>query len=87
MPAAAYPAIHSTAIAGIAAELGLMHAMQKRLGFVGEVYKQETAGKLARASKACAAAGAGLLATHGRRSRAALVAGSALVLTGELALR
>ena len=75
------------AVAGTVGALGTMELMQHRLGFVGEVYKQETAGKLARASKACAAAGAGLLATRGRRSRAALVAGSALVLTGELALR
>ena len=33
------------------------------------------------------AAGAGLLAARGRRSRAAAVTGSALVLGGELALR
>jgi formate-dependent nitrite reductase membrane component NrfD len=75
------------AVAGVAAELGLMEAMQHRLGFVGEVYKQEAAGKLARVSKALTAAGAAVLATHGRRSRGAAVAGSALVLAGELALR
>ena len=42
---------------------------------------------LARVSKACAAPGAGLLATRGQRSRGALLAGSALILAGELALR
>ena len=64
-----------------------MEAMRKRLGFVGEVYERETAGKLARVSKACTAAGAAALATTGRRSRAAAVGGGALVLAGELALR
>ena len=75
------------AIAGTAAELATMEAMQHRLGFVGEVYKQGAAGRLARISKLCAAAGAGLLAWKGKRSRAAAVGGSALVLAGEVALR
>ncbi len=75
------------AVAGVAAELVLMEAMQRRLGFVGEVYKQGEAGKLARASKLATAAGAGLLATRGRRSRGAAITGCALVLAGELALR
>ena len=75
------------AVAGVAAELALMEAMERRLGFVGEVYKKDAAGKLARASKVLTSAGAAVLATRGRRSRAAAVAGSALVLGGELALR
>jgi formate-dependent nitrite reductase membrane component NrfD len=75
------------AVAGVAAELGVMGAMQRRLGFVGEVYKKEAAGKLARVSRALTATGAAVLATRGRRSRGAAVTGSALVLAGELALR
>jgi formate-dependent nitrite reductase membrane component NrfD len=75
------------AIGGVVTELAVMEAMQRRLGFVGEVYKQGDAGKLARASKVCAAAGAALLTSRGRRSRAAAVAGGALVLAGEVALR
>ena len=75
------------AVAGVVGELGLMELMHRRLGFVGEVYEQGAAGRLARASKALTAAGAGLLALRGKRSRAAAVAGSALVLGGELALR
>jgi len=75
------------AIGGVVAELGVMEAMQHRLGFVGEVYKKEAAGKLARASKVLTSAGAAVLATSGRRSRGAAVTGSALVLAGELALR
>jgi formate-dependent nitrite reductase membrane component NrfD len=75
------------AVAGVAAELGLMQAMRRRLGFVGEVYDQGEAGRYAKVSKLCTATGAALLAAGGRRSRAASVAGGALVLAGELALR
>lgn len=75
------------AVAGAVAELGVMKAMQQRLGFVGEVYERDAAGKLARTSKVLTAAGAALLATRGRRSRGAALTGSALVLAGELALR
>jgi formate-dependent nitrite reductase membrane component NrfD len=75
------------AIGGVVAELGLMEAMQKRLGLVGEVYNQGDAGKFNRLSKLCIAAGATLLATAGKRSRAAAIGGGALVLAGEVALR
>jgi polysulfide reductase-like protein len=75
------------AIAGVAAELGLMEAMQKRLGLVGEVYRQGDSGRFSRMSKLCTVAGAALLATGGKRSRAAAIGGGALVLAGELALR
>jgi formate-dependent nitrite reductase membrane component NrfD len=83
---AAAPA-RRAAVAGVVAELGVMEAMEKRLGFVGEVYKQGRAGKYARLSKICTATGAGLLAWGGGRSRTAAVGGGALVLAGELALR
>ena len=71
-----------------ALELGVVHAMERRLGFVGEVYRAGR-GRPVREGLdgACVAAGAGLLALGGRRSRAAAVAGGALVLAGELALR
>jgi formate-dependent nitrite reductase membrane component NrfD len=75
------------AIAGVAAELGLMQAMEHRLGFVGEVYKHGAAGRLNKISKACTLAGAAILARGGRRSRLAAAGGSALVLAGEVALR
>jgi hypothetical protein len=61
--------------------------MERKLGFVGEVYKQGEAARYGRVSKLCTAAGAGLLALRGKRSRAAAVTGGALVLAGELALR
>jgi hypothetical protein len=75
------------AIGGTLAELALMETMRRRLGFIGEVYEQDAAGKLARVAKACTVAGAGLLALRGSRSRGAAVAGGTLVLAGELALR
>jgi formate-dependent nitrite reductase membrane component NrfD len=75
------------AIAGVALELGLMEAMEKRLGLVGEVYKVGKAHHYGRISKVCTAAGAGLLAWQGKRSRAAAATGGALILAGELALR
>jgi formate-dependent nitrite reductase membrane component NrfD len=75
------------AIAGVAAEIALARAMERKLGFVGEVYRQGAAGKLARLSKTCTIAGASLLALQGKRSRVGAAAGSALVLAGEVALR
>jgi formate-dependent nitrite reductase membrane component NrfD len=75
------------ALAGVVVELGLMKAMEKRLGFVGEVYKQGEAGKLGRVAKACAVSGAALLAVRGKRSRLAAAAGGSLICAGELALR
>ena len=86
-PAALAAPARRAAIAGVAAELGLLKAMEKRLGFVGEVYEQGEAARYGKISKVCTALGAGLLAVGGRRSRSAAVAGSALVLAGELALR
>ena len=85
-PAAASPA-RRAALAGVVAELGLMASMRRRLGFVGEVYDRGEAGRYAKLSRACTAVGAGLLARQGKRSRAAAVAGGALVLAGEVALR
>jgi formate-dependent nitrite reductase membrane component NrfD len=75
------------AIGGAVGELFLTELMEKRLGFVGEVYKQGEAGKAARVAKACTALGASLLAWKGSRSRVAAVAGSALVLAGSAATR
>jgi formate-dependent nitrite reductase membrane component NrfD len=75
------------AVGGAAAELVTTKLMERRLGFVGEVYKQGEAGRAARVAKACTSIGAGLLAWKGPRSRAVTVAGSALVLAGGLAMR
>ena len=75
------------AIGGAVAELALSRAMEQKLGFVGEVYSRGEAGRYGRISKALTAAGAGILAARGRRSRAAAAVGGALVLGSSLALR
>jgi formate-dependent nitrite reductase membrane component NrfD len=85
-PELAAPA-RRAAIGGVVAELGLMRAMEKRLGFVGEVYKKHEARRYGQISKACTALGASLLALGGRRSRPVAVTASAFILAGELALR
>jgi formate-dependent nitrite reductase membrane component NrfD len=90
--AIAVPAGHSAparrlAIGGSVASLALKEVMQRRLGFVGEVYSAEQAGSFGRIARACTGAGAALLALGGKRNRATAVAGGALVLAGELALR
>jgi formate-dependent nitrite reductase membrane component NrfD len=83
---AAAPARRAALVASVV-ELGAVAGMERRLGFVGEVYRQGEAGRYARLSKGLVAAGAGLLALRGSRSRAAAATGGALVLAGELALR
>jgi formate-dependent nitrite reductase membrane component NrfD len=85
-PSEAGPA-RRAALIGVVAELGLTEVMRRRLGFIGEVYEQGAAGKLAHVAKVTTAAGAGLLSLSGKRSRAAAVAAGSLVLVGELALR
>ncbi|MBA3843754.1 MAG: polysulfide reductase NrfD, partial [Actinobacteria bacterium] len=75
------------AVVGAAVELGILHTMEQRLGFVGEVYKEGDAHRYGRLSKSLVAAGAGLVAVAGRRSRTAAVTGGAMILAGELALR
>jgi polysulfide reductase-like protein len=75
------------AVGGVAAEGALMHAMELRLGEIGEVYHQGASGSFAWAAKGLAGAGAALLALRGRRSRAAAAVGGAMVCAGELCLR
>lgn len=75
------------AVAGVVAERVLRGAMERRLGEVGEVYRQGAAGKLSAAANGLSTAGAALLALPGRRSRAASVLGGALVCAGELCVR
>jgi formate-dependent nitrite reductase membrane component NrfD len=75
------------AVAGVLAEGALMQLMELRLAELGEVYRQDAAGKFSWAAKGLAAAGVGLLARRGKRSRTAAVLGGALVCAGELCLR
>jgi formate-dependent nitrite reductase membrane component NrfD len=75
------------AVAGVLAEGALMQAMELRLGKMGEVYHEGAAGKFSWAAKGLSVAGAALLARRGGKSRAAAVAGGAMVCAGELCLR
>jgi hypothetical protein len=75
------------AIAGAAAEAVATELMTRRLGELGEPYRRGPAGRLVKVAVGLSAAGAGLLAALGARSRAAAVAGSALLLGGALAER
>lgn len=75
------------AVGGVIAEGIATQAMERRLGFLGEPYRQGAAGALSRAAKASSAAGALLLARNGGTSRAASVVGGALIISGGLALR
>ncbi len=75
------------AVAGALAGECMTFAMQRRLGFLAEPYRQAEAGTYKRLSSAATLAGAFVLARRGGRSRSAAVTGSALILGGELALR
>jgi formate-dependent nitrite reductase membrane component NrfD len=75
------------AAAAVAVEGTVMHAMELRLGELGEVYHQGQAGKLSWAAKGLAGAGAALLARRGGRSRAAAAVGGAMICAGEMCLR
>jgi len=72
---------------GVATEGAAMELMKKRLGFLGEPYDQGEAGRFSRLAKGLALAGSALVAVSGKRRRSTAVAGSALVLAGEICLR
>jgi len=85
-PEVAAPA-RRLALGGAVAELALEQLMEKRLGDLGEPYEQGTPHRLAQVSRVTIAAGAGLLAAAGGRSRAASVVAGALMSAGALATR
>ena len=80
-PADARPARLALA-AGVAVELGASELMGRRLGAIGEAYRTGTAGRLGRATRLLALAGAATVVTAGRRHRSAAVAGGLLTLAG-----
>ena len=77
------------AVGGAVAEIALTQAMERRLkgAGVGQPYHEGAAGRLSKAAVGLTAAGAALLATGGRRSRAVAVGGGALLTAGALAER
>ena len=74
------------AVAGAVLELAATEVMERRLGFVGEPYREGAAGRLARLAKGLTASGAVVTALAGRR-RAGAIAGGSLLLGGGLAER
>jgi hypothetical protein len=70
------------AVAGAVGELAAVHLMERSIGELAEPYRSGTAGRLARAARACTAAGAGLLAARGGRRRLAAAGGGTLLLAG-----
>jgi hypothetical protein len=74
------------AIAGAIAENAAMLVMEKRLGMLGEPYKQGEAGHFNKLAKGLTLAGTAVLARAGRRRTGAVVGGG-LLLAGEVALR
>jgi hypothetical protein len=85
-PNAAAPA-RRLAVAGAAAELALVQAMERELGDLADPYHEGQAGRFGKAAKALSAAGAGLIAAGGRRSRATAIAGGTLLTAGAVCER
>jgi hypothetical protein len=75
------------ALAGAALELSLTKAMETQLAELGEPYQMGVPHKLNRVTRACLTAGSALVATGGRRSRPAALAGGALLCAGALSAR
>jgi Polysulphide reductase, NrfD len=75
------------AVGAAAAELVTVELMERRLGKLGEPYRQGAAGKLSKLGKALTVAGAAVVAARAGRSRAAAVAGGAMLAAGGLAER
>jgi Polysulfide reductase len=75
------------AISGALIEVGVKELMHHQLGDVGEPYKQGAGALFGHVSRACNLTGAALLARRGAHSRAAAVAGGALLCAGALSAR
>jgi hypothetical protein len=74
------------ALVGAAGELAATTTMERRLGALGEPYREGEAGRFSRAAKALTAGGALVMAARGRR-RAGATVGGALMLAGAMATR
>ncbi len=71
------------AIGGAVAEIGATELMKHRLGkFLAEPYEKEAAGRYEKLATALSGAGAAVMTLAGRKSRAATVAGGAMILAG-----
>ena len=74
-------------VAGAAAELGAVAAMERALGPLAAPYRTDRAGRFARAAKAFTAGGATLVVTLGRSRRWAAIGGGLAVLAGSVCER
>jgi len=81
-PAADAGPARRLATVGALLELGAVAAMDRRLGELGEPYRQGVAGRYARLARGCTALGLAVVATAGARRRRAAMAGSGLLLAG-----
>ena len=84
-PESARPA-RRLALFGAAVEIAAHRIMERRLGLVGEVYREGRAGRYGRLSDVCTTAGAATIALAGRR-RLGAVAGAGLVSAGSILQR
>ena len=75
------------AVGGGVASVGAALVMERALGEIGEPYKKGLSGGLSRAAGALTLAGAAVIATRGASSRAAAIAGSAIVTAGVITER
>jgi hypothetical protein len=75
------------AIGAAIVESAITEVMEKRLGDLGDPYREGTSGRLATAAKALTVAGAALMAAGARRSRPVVAAGAAALLAGSVCER
>jgi formate-dependent nitrite reductase membrane component NrfD len=69
------------AVLGVIVETASMQLMERRLGYIAEVYREGEAATYTKLAKALSAAGAAVIAARGRR-RGGAVAGGAMILAG-----
>ena len=76
-----------TALAGAAVELGAAEMMQRRMGLVGEPYRQGRSGRLMKVARGITAVAAGTTLLLGSRSRTASVLAGAASVVGSMITR
>lgn len=77
------PAVRMTVI-GAAGEIAATRLLERRLGELGEPYRQGKGGRLSKAALACTGVGAVIGAFRGGRTRGAAMLGGGLVIAGSL---
>jgi hypothetical protein len=75
------------AIGGAVVESVMTEVMERRLGELGEPYREGISGTLATAAKALTVAGGALIAAGAKRSRPVVAAGAACLLAGSVCER